>query len=172
MTTTRPCSRVTAATPKIADYPFTTLQPEIGIAAVGDYDTLVIADLPGLIEGASEGHGLGHRFLKHVERCRVLLHLIDVSSAATEDAAGAWQVVDAELSTFSPELAAKPRLIVATKCEEADAEARVRELERATGASAFPISSVRGEGLSELLEAARALVREGPENAPDPALKG
>jgi len=152
-------SRVTAATPKIADYPFTTLEPQVAIATVGDYDTLVLADLPGLIEGAAEGHGLGHRFLKHVERCKVLLHLVDVSSVADPEPVDAWGVIDRELREFSEELAAKPRLLVATKYESKDCEERVLALEAATGMPALRISSVQGEGLEELLRQARELAR-------------
>ena len=154
-------SRVTAATPKIADYPFTTLEPQVGIATVGDYDTLVVADLPGLIEGASRGHGLGHRFLRHVERCSVLLHLVDASAVAEPSAPEAWAVVDRELAEFSSELAAAPRLLVATKVEAEDCESRIRALEEAAGARAFRISAVRGAGLEELLRAALATVRRG-----------
>lgn len=157
-------SKVTAATPKIADYPFTTLVPQVGIAAVGDYDTLVVADLPGLIEGASEGHGLGHRFLKHVERCGVLLHLVDVSETADTDPAAAWRVLELELRKSSPELFAKPRLTVATKVESPAAELRARELAAAIGMEVLPISSWTGRGLVELLDRARRLVR-----AADPA---
>jgi len=154
-------SRVTAATPKIADYPFTTLVPQVGIARVGDYDTLVIADLPGLIEGAAEGQGLGHQFLRHVERCKVLLHLVDVSDAAVTDPIEAWKTLDAELAEFSDALAEKPRLIVASKHFEDDASSeRVAELERASGAAVFGISSVLGTGLKELLAHARELVRQ------------
>ncbi len=152
-------ARVTAATPKIADYPFTTLVPHVGIARIGDYDTLVLADLPGLIEGASEGHGLGHRFLRHVERCKVLLHLVDVSAAADPSPERAFAIVDRELLAFSEELARKPRLIVATKYEEESCEERTKELERAAGASALRISAARGSGLAELLQSARGLVR-------------
>ena len=161
-------SRVTAATPKIADYPFTTLSPNVGIARIGDFDTLVLADLPGLIEGASEGKGLGHQFLKHVERCKVLLHLVDVSSERESDPAEEWRVVDAELALSSPELYAKPRLIVATKCEDETANARADGLARAlAGRSAggcdttrvLRISSVLGDGLRELLLDAHRLVR-------------
>ena len=151
-------SKVTAATPKIADYPFTTLVPHVGIANIGDYDTLVIADLPGLIEGASTGHGLGHRFLKHVERCGVLLHLVDVSDNGA-DPAEAWRVVELELQRASPLLFAKPRMIVATKVESDDAEARASLLEAAVGVPIARISSWTGRGLRELLTAAQRLVR-------------
>jgi len=89
---------VTAATPKIADYPFTTLSPQVGIARLAENDTLVLADLPGLIEGAAEGHGLGHKFLRHVERCQVLLHLVDVSEDAVTPPLEAWRVIEAELA--------------------------------------------------------------------------
>jgi GTP-binding protein len=152
-------SKVTAATPKIADYPFTTLVPQVGIAGIGDYDTLVIADLPGLIEGASQGHGLGHRFLKHVERCGVLLHLVDVSSEAAADPVEGWRVVERELERASSELHAKPRLVVATKVESPEAESRAAELEVAVGAPVARISAWTGRGLGQLLVEAHRLVR-------------
>ncbi len=152
-------SKVTKATPKIADYPFTTLVPQVGIAAVGDYATLVIADLPGLIEGASEGAGLGHRFLKHVERCKVLLQLVDVSPDATLEPAEAFRVVDAELEKSSPELYAKPRLVAASKCEGEEAEARAEELADSLGRPVLKLSAVQGRGLDEVLRAAHVLVR-------------
>jgi len=151
-------SKVTAATPKIADYPFTTLVPQVGIASVGDFDTLVIADLPGLIEGASDGHGLGHRFLKHVERCGVLLHLVDVSETAADPVEG-WRTVERELERASGALFAKPRLTVATKVESVAAESRAAELEAAVGVPISRISSWTGAGLRELLTAVQRRVR-------------
>lgn len=162
-------SKITAATPKIADYPFTTLSPNVGIARVGDFDTLVVADLPGLIEGASEGRGLGHQFLKHVERCRVLLQLVDVSAECVDDPISAWRVVDVELAKSSPELHAKPRVIVASKCEGDEALARADALEAALRglesggcdtSKILRISAARGAGLRELLALARVLVRQ------------
>jgi GTP-binding protein len=150
---------VTAATPKIADYAFTTLVPQVGIARLSDNETLVLADLPGLIEGASEGHGLGHRFLRHVERCRVILQLVDVSDAAETKPVDAWRIVDEELARFSPDLARRPRLLAASKCEDAAGEERARELEFGSGRPVLRISSGRREGLSELLQAAHRLVR-------------
>jgi len=153
-------SRVSAARPKIADYPFTTLVPQVGIVPVGDYDTLVMADLPGLIEGAAEGAGLGHRFLRHVERCKVLLHLIDVSSLAEPAPVEAFRILDAELARYSPELYAKPRLVVATKAhEDDDSDARVAELAAAVGGRVLAMSSVLGLGVPEVLRAAREIVR-------------
>ena len=156
-------SRVTAATPKIAAYPFTTLAPQVGIARVGEHGSLVIADLPGLIEGASEGHGLGHRFLKHVERCKVLLHLVDVSDSADVAPLEAWRVIARELAASSPLLAGRPRLLVATKVEDDAAEARAAELERAHGAPLLRMSAVTGRGVQEVLAAAHQLARQpGP----------
>lgn len=152
-------SAVTAARPKIADYPFTTLAPQVGIAAVRDFETLVIADLPGLIEGASEGRGLGHRFLKHVERCGVLLQLVDCSSAADTEPLDAFRAIDGELSSSSPELAAKERIVCASKCEEPAAEERAAELEAAIGRPVRRISAQTGAGVAELLDALCARVR-------------
>jgi GTP-binding protein len=152
-------SRVTAAEPKIADYPFTTLAPQVGIARVRDYDTLVIADLPGLIEGAALGHGLGDRFLRHVERCGVLVQLVDVSAASLVEPQEAFRVIDRELAQSSASLAAKPRLVAASKCESEEDERRAGELERAIDRPVLRLSAHQGRGLDELLERARALVR-------------
>jgi len=153
-------SVVSKATPKIADYPFTTLVPHVGIATLGTTATLVLADLPGLIEGAAEGAGLGHRFLKHVERCRVLLFLIDVSTGATTAPGEALATLEAELQRYSEELAGRPCRIVGTKVEDEAAEERARELEEAAGRPVYRISSVLGEGVEPLLAAAHALVHE------------
>lgn len=157
-------SVVTAARPKVADYPFTTLEPQVGIAEVGAGRTLVIADLPGLIEGASEGTGLGHRFLRHVERCKALLHLVDVSASATTPPAEAYRTIRRELEEFSPELHAKPSILVATKFEDEGDGERLAELEAEAGSRALPLSSVRHEGLREVLGAAWARVHP-PEGA-------
>lgn len=159
-------SSVTAAAPKIADYPFTTLEPQVAIAEVGNYDTLVLADLPGLIEGASEGVGLGHRFLRHVERCRVLIELIDVSSGADTDPREALEVLERELRNSSDELYGKPRILVASKVEDEEARGRARELAEAAGREVLEISSHTRDGLTELLARARELVRG--EDAADP----
>jgi GTP-binding protein len=153
-------SRVSAATPKIADYPFTTLVPQVGIAALPGERTLCIADLPGLIEGASQGAGLGHKFLKHVERCRVLLQLVDVSSAALVEPQRAFEIVDAELARTSSELCARPRVVAATKCESETDRAAARELSRALARPVLALSSHTGEGVSECLEALDAVVRQ------------
>jgi GTP-binding protein len=151
---------VTAATPKIADYPFTTLVPQVGIARLSDTQTLVIADLPGLIEGASEGHGLGHRFLRHVERCRVIVQLVDVGDDAVTPPEEAWRIVDAELARFSDDLARRPRLLAASKCESPEAERRAGELEAASGVRVWRVSSSRRSGLDELLTEAHRRVRD------------
>jgi GTP-binding protein len=155
-------SVVTAARPKIADYPFTTLDPQVGIAEIDTGVTLVIADLPGLIEGAADGHGLGHRFLKHVERCRAILHLVDVSSHANTSPKEAYEVIGEELMTFSPELAGKPRILVATKFEDETDGERLEELEQAAGQKAHRISALRREGLTEVLGEAYRLVHPDP----------
>ncbi len=150
---------ISSATPRIADYPFTTLVPQVGIALVGETESLVVADLPGLIEGAAAGAGLGHRFLKHVERCPVLLHLIDCSDAATLPPGRALETVERELGEYSRELAERPRILLATKCEDESSLARARELAATSQRPVRPISAVTGAGVKELLVEALARVR-------------
>ncbi|MEZ5978902.1 MAG: GTPase ObgE [Planctomycetota bacterium] len=152
-------SVVSRAEPKIADYPFTTLHPQVGIAEVGNYDTLVLADLPGLIEGAAEGHGLGHRFLRHVERCRVLLVLADVSDGALTPPDEAVRTLRREVEDYSAELAARPWLVGATKVEGESAETRAAELEAALDRPVHRLSSHTGRGVRELLAVLRDEVR-------------
>jgi len=145
-------SVVTEAKPKIADYPFTTLEPQLGVVSIDDYD-FVIADLPGLIEGASDGKGLGDRFLKHTERCSVLLHLIDINSV---DIIEDYRTIRKELKKYSSKLARKHELIALTKCDSLDFEEQLskkRLLEKETKglAKIFLISSIARTGLTELL---------------------
>jgi GTP-binding protein len=120
----------------------------------------VVADLPGLIEGAAEGAGLGHRFLKHVERCGILVHLVDVSEAAEREPAAAWETLEDELRRYSPELHAKPRLTVASKCFEDEGwEERLEQLRAVAGGSVVGMSSILGTGVDEVLRDAHRVVR-------------
>ncbi len=146
-------SRISAARPKIADYPFTTLEPQLGVVSVDNYKTFVVADIPGLIEGAHLGHGLGIQFLRHIERTRLLVHLVDVSEASGRDPVEDFETVMTELRSFSEELAAKPMLLVASKMDAAQDPARVEALEKLAadrGLAFYRISSVTGEGLDAL----------------------
>jgi GTPase len=146
-------SRISAARPKIADYPFTTLQPNLGVAQMADFRTFVVADIPGLIEGAHLGHGLGIQFLRHIERTRLLAHLVDVSEASGRDPVHDFDTVLAELASFSSDLAKKPMFVVASKMDAAQSQARVdslRNLAAARGLPYFEISSVTGQGIDEL----------------------
>ncbi|HVN03365.1 MAG TPA: GTPase ObgE [Bryobacteraceae bacterium] len=146
-------SRISAARPKIADYPFTTLEPQLGVVSFDDYRSFVVADIPGLIEGAHLGHGLGTQFLRHIERTRLLAHLVDVSEASGRDPVQDFETVMAELASFSEDLAAKPMIVVATKMDAAQDPARVESLRRLAaerGLPFFEISSVTGQGLDEL----------------------
>ena len=143
---------VTAARPKIADYPFTTLHPNLGVVRAGDVD-FVLADIPGLIEGANEGAGLGTRFLGHVERCKVLLHLIDVTEIET-DVVTAYKTVRAELKAYSPELAKKKEIIALSKCDAVTPEVakeRAATLQKAARKKPMLLSAVSGLAMKEAL---------------------
>ncbi len=145
-------SRISAARPKIADYPFTTLEPNLGVVSVDDF-SFVVADIPGLIEGAHLGHGLGDRFLRHIERTRLLVHLVDVSDASGREPADDFRVVLEELASFGPALAAKPMFVVASKMDAAQDPARTASLRAAAeklGLPYYEISSVTGQGIEEL----------------------
>jgi GTP-binding protein len=146
-------SRISAARPKIAAYPFTTLEPQLGVVSLDDYRSFVVADIPGLIEGAHLGHGLGVQFLRHIERTRLLAHLVDVSETSGRQPAEDFETVMAELASFSEDLAAKPMIVVATKMDAAQDPERVESLRRiaaARGLAFFEISSVTGQGLDAL----------------------
>ena len=145
-------SRVSRARPKIADYPFTTLHPNLGVVGAGE-EEFVLADIPGLIEGAHEGAGLGTRFLGHIERCRVLLHLID---GTQDDPVDAWRTVRTELDGYGADLGQKPEIVVLNKVDAVPAEAlkaRAGALEAATGAKPIFCSGVSGDGLQAVLAA-------------------
>jgi len=148
-----------AAKPKIADYPFTTLAPNLGVVDLSTNERFVIADIPGLIEGASEGAGLGTRFLGHVERSASLIHLVD---GTQDDVVGAWRTVRNELEAYGEGLSDKTEFLALNKIDALDAEtrdAKAAELEAASGKKPFLVSGVSGEGVTELLRAAFAEVR-------------
>jgi GTP-binding protein len=150
-----------AARPKIADYPFTTLTPNLGMVDLSGGERFVIADIPGLIEGASEGAGLGTRFLGHVERSATLIHLID---ATQDDVVGAWRTIRNELAAYGEGLDEKREVLALNKADALDADARkakVAALKKAAKVTPRLISAVSGEGVTELLREAYALVRAG-----------
>ncbi len=152
---------VSHARPKIADYPFTTLKPQLGVVRLGD-EELVLADLPGLIEGASEGVGIGTRFLGHVERCAVILHLVD---GTIDDVAGAYRAIRLELAAYGHGLAAKPEIVGLNKIDaldDATVAARLGGLRRAIGPgrAVLPLSGVSGAGVPEVLSALLAAITD------------
>jgi len=149
-------SRISAAKPKIADYPFTTLTPHLGVVRLDGDRSFVVADIPGLVEGAHRGLGLGHQFLRHIERTKVLIYMVDVSSTSGREAADDLTVIRRELELFRAELLERPQLVAATKIDAVDEPERLERLRARAGEwrlPVFPISAVTGQGLPALLEA-------------------
>ncbi len=160
-------SRLTAARPKIADYPFTTLEPNLGIAEIpGEFGArrLVIADIPGLIEGAAGGAGLGHEFLRHVERTRVLVHLLEIEPTDGSDPVENFTAINQELFDYSTQLARKPQIVAVSKMDllagDEDRQVAAELVEQATGQPVLPVSSVSGDGVAALLERCWQVVQE------------
>ncbi|HEU0139810.1 MAG TPA: GTPase ObgE [Bryobacteraceae bacterium] len=154
-------SRISAARPKIADYPFTTLEPGLGVVRLDDDRTFVVADIPGLIEGAHKGAGLGIQFLRHVERTQVLAHLVDASEASGRDPVHDFDVIMEELGSFSAALAEKPMILVANKIDATQDTSRIDALRQLAGERQLPffaISAVTGKGVDQLLYALAAAV--------------
>ena len=146
-------SRLSAARPKIANYPFTTLEPNLGVVELEDYRSFVVADIPGLIAGAHLGQGLGIQFLRHIERTRVLLHLVDLAGDHGRDPALDFETVNRELASFNPEMLRKPTLVVASKIDALSDSTHLEALSRVArerGLDCHPISAVTGQGLEDL----------------------
>lgn len=164
-------SRISSARPKIADYPFTTLIPNLGVVDAGGFRTFVVADIPGLIEGAHAGHGLGDRFLRHVERTRLLLHLVDVSSMTGRDTVADFDAINKELRAYGHGLAQKPQIAVATKLDALQDPERLATLKMHCRKKRVPlltISSVTGEGLEELIRKTWAALEKLQKPEPKP----
>ena len=170
-------ARVSAARPKVADYPFTTLVPNLGVARAASGQSFVLADVPGLIEGASEGRGLGHQFLRHIERTALILHVVDVTGGYEDrDAVEDYRTINAELAAYAAELAARPQIVVANKCDlpgTEEATSRLRAAAEADGHPFFAVSAATGAGLDALVTSCaaevarlRAEAAEGAEAAP------
>jgi GTP-binding protein len=163
-------ARVSRARPKIADYPFTTLVPNLGVVQYKDQKSFVMADIPGLIEGASEGAGLGHQFLRHVERCRVLVHLVDLSYEGQEsrEPVADWTTINRELIRYSSELSKKPQIVAASKMDLPVARERLPEFTaamRQKGIEVIPISAATGEGVATLLDVVARVLWGRPEES-------
>ncbi|MCA9571831.1 MAG: GTPase ObgE [Myxococcales bacterium] len=160
--------RVSAASPKVADYPFTTLVPQLGVVRLSDESTFVLADIPGLIDGAAEGAGLGHQFLKHVERCRLLIHLVAFDPLEERTPVERWEALTEELHAFGGPVVDRPQVIALNKVDTAtpaQIAAEVEALRAASGAEVHPISAVTGQGVPELVAAVWERVRpEDPED--------
>ncbi len=150
-------ARISAARPKIADYPFTTLIPNLGVARAKSGRSFVAADVPGLIEGASEGHGLGHEFLRHIERTALIMHVVDVTGGYEgRDVIDDYHTINAELAAYATDLAVRPQVVVANKCDmpgTEEAVERLRAVAEADGRPFFAVSAVTGDGLDALVSA-------------------
>jgi len=169
-------ARVSSARPKVADYPFTTLTPHLGVVTLSDDRSFVVADVPGLIEGAHAGHGLGHRFLRHVERTKVLVYVIDVSEASGRDPVEDYDTLRRELRLFEPSLLTRPQLAVANKIDVLADASRLAALAARVADQAIPISAISaatGEGVPALLEAIwRRLARPRLQETAEPVEPG
>lgn len=162
-------SRISAARPKVASYPFTTLAPNLGVVYVGEGQSYVVADIPGLIEGAHEGVGLGHDFLRHVERTRALIHVVDASGLEGRDPVDDFHTINEELRLYQPALLERPQLVAANKMDLAEARdnlPRLKEAVEAAGYRLFPISAAAGEGVDALMYAAWELLEDAPRPEP------
>jgi GTP-binding protein len=160
-------STVSAAKPKVADYPFTTLEPHLGVVDLGDFRTFVIADIPGLIEGAHQGAGLGDRFLRHIERTQMLLHLVDVS-ASGRDPVQDYAKVNRELRAYNPALAERPQIVVATKIDALEEPERLESLQRRAAEDErafYAISSATNKGVHDLIHAVALALDESKRSA-------
>ncbi len=157
-------SVVSEAKPKIANYHFTTLTPVLGVVRMGEGSSFVMADIPGLIEGAGEGVGLGHEFLRHVERCRMLVHVIDISGSEGRDPIDDFDKINHELKVFSPELSERPQIVVGNKCDLTDEEevARISEYFESKGYKFFPVMAAIAEGTDELINYVAAELQKLP----------
>lgn len=159
---------VSAAKPKIADYPFTTLSPNLGVVRVGEGASFVMADIPGLIEGAHSGAGLGHEFLRHVERTRLLVHVIDMGGTGDRDPVQDYEIINRELELYSPALARRPQIVAANKMDLPGSVEHLARLREQIGADReiFAVSAATGQGLSELTFRVARLLEELPEGQP------
>lgn len=158
-------SRVSAAKPKIADYPFTTLVPNLGVVRLAEGDSFVIADIPGLIEGAHQGAGLGHEFLRHIERTRIIIHVVDTAGTEGRDPVEDYQTINKELEAYNPALAKRPQIVAGNKMDVPGAEENLKKLKRHIGdkTDLYAISAVTGDGLEPLMfKVAELLKTVGP----------
>ncbi len=156
-------SRCSAARPKIADYPFTTLEPVLGIVELGSYRRFVMADIPGLIEGAHEGAGLGFEFLKHIERTRIIVHLLDIMPTDGSNPVDNYRAIRKELEKYSKVLAEKTEIIVANKIDLDFEDKKVKEIKKKLRKTIYPISAVTGQGVKELCELLWKKIKKLPE---------
>jgi GTPase len=152
---------ISAAKPKIADYPFTTLEPHLGVVDLGEFRTFVVADIPGLIEGAHLGAGLGDRFLRHIERTKLLLHLVDVSSLSGREAVSDFETINRELGAYAVDLSLRPQIVVATKIDALDEPQRLEDLKlcaEKNGLAFYAISAVTNKGVRDLVNGVRRVL--------------
>lgn len=156
-------SRVSAAKPKIADYPFTTLKPNLGVVRIDDNETFVVADIPGLIKGAHQGAGMGTQFLRHIERTSLLLHILDISQEEERDAWDDYETVNRELAMFGPALLAKPQIVGVGKTDLPNTRERVKEVTetfRKRGIRIYPFSAATGKGVTDVIKEMARLLQQ------------